>query len=41
VSAGARVAELTEVTGPSALGGGRRRFLDLLWLMSVTEFKRV
>ena len=26
--------------GPSALGGGRRRFLDLLWLMSVTEFKR-
>lgn len=34
-------AELTEVTGPSALGGGRRRFLDLLWLMSVTEFKRV
>ena len=27
--------------GPSALGGGRRRFFDLLWLMSVTEFKRV
>lgn len=34
-------AELREVRGPSALGGGRRRFFDLLWLMSVTEFKRV
>jgi len=33
--------ELREVHGPSALGGGRRRFVDLLWLMSVTEFKRV
>jgi ABC-2 type transport system permease protein len=33
--------ELREVHGPSALGGGRRRFLDLLVLMSVTEFKRV
>ena len=32
--------ELREVRGPSALGGGRRRFLDLLWLMGVTEFKR-
>jgi ABC-2 type transport system permease protein len=32
---------LREVRGPSALGGGRRRFFDLLWLMSVTEFKRV
>ena len=29
-----------EVQGPSALGGGRRRFFDLLWLMAVTEFKR-
>ncbi|HSC20407.1 MAG TPA: ABC transporter permease [Solirubrobacterales bacterium] len=35
------VAELREVQGPSALGGGRRRFFDLLWLISVTEFKRV
>ena len=35
------VAELREVRGPSALGGGPRRFFDLLWLMSVTEFKRV
>jgi ABC-2 type transport system permease protein len=33
-------AGLREVKGPSAFGGGRRRFLDLLWLMSVTEFKR-
>lgn len=32
---------LREVGGPSALGGGRQRFFDLLWLMSVTEFKRV
>jgi ABC-2 type transport system permease protein len=32
--------ELREVTGPSALGGGRRRFLDLLWLIAVTEFRR-
>lgn len=32
---------LREVRGPSALGGGPRRFFDLLWLMSVTEFKRV
>jgi ABC-2 type transport system permease protein len=32
--------ELREVHGPSALGGGRRRFVDLLLLMSVTEFKR-
>lgn len=31
---------LREVQGPSALGGGRRRFFDLLWLISVTEFKR-
>lgn len=35
------VGPLREVHGPSALGGGSRRFLDLLWLMSVTEFKRV
>lgn len=33
--------ELREVTGPSAVGGGSRRFFDLLWLISVTEFKRV
>jgi len=34
-------AQLREVRGPSALGGGPRRFFDLLWLISVTEFKRV
>jgi ABC-2 type transport system permease protein len=34
-------APLREVKGPSALGGGLRRFFDLLWLMAVTEFKRV
>jgi ABC-2 type transport system permease protein len=33
--------QLREVRGPSALGGGPRRFFDLLWLISVTEFKRV
>lgn len=33
-------AKLREVTGPSALGGGWRRFFDLLYLMSVTEFKK-
>lgn len=32
---------LQEVHGPSALGGGPRRFFDLLWLISVTEFKRI
>jgi len=35
------VGPLREVRGPSALGGGWRRFADLLWLMSATEFKRV
>lgn len=34
-------AVLREVRGPSALGGGLRRFFDLLWLMATTEFKRV
>ena len=33
--------ELREIHGPSALGGGRQRFFDLLWLMARTEFKRV
>jgi ABC-2 type transport system permease protein len=36
----APVGPLREVSGPSALGGGTRRFFDLLWLMAVTEFKR-
>jgi ABC-2 type transport system permease protein len=30
---------LQEIRGPSALGGGARRFFDLLWLTAVTEFK--
>lgn len=33
-------AQLRDVRGPSALGGGWRRFLDLLLLISVTEFRR-
>jgi ABC-2 type transport system permease protein len=32
--------ELRDVRGPSALGGGLRRSLDLLYLISITEFKR-
>lgn len=32
--------ELRDVPGPSALGGGARRFFDLLWLMSLNEFKK-
>jgi ABC-2 type transport system permease protein len=32
--------ELRDVRGPSALGGGWRRSLDLLLLISVTEFKK-
>lgn len=39
MSAPAEPLELTEITGPSAVGGGKRRFFDLLWLNSVTEFK--
>jgi ABC-2 type transport system permease protein len=31
---------LRDVRGPSALGGGTRRSLELLWLIAVTEFKR-
>ena len=37
----AAASELREVTGPSALGGGWRRFFSLLWLMAVTEFRRI
>ena len=32
--------ELRDVRGPSALGGGRRRALDLLYLIATTEFKK-
>ena len=41
MSEGVKGAPLRDVRGPSALGGGSRRFFDLLWLTSVTEFKRV
>jgi ABC-2 type transport system permease protein len=34
------MSQLREVGGPSALGGGRRRALDLLYLMATTEFRR-
>jgi ABC-2 type transport system permease protein len=34
------VPELREVRGPSALGGGLRRSLDLLYLIAVTEFRK-
>lgn len=40
MSEGAVAAQLREVRGPSALGGGWRRSLDLLYLIAVTEFKR-
>jgi ABC-2 type transport system permease protein len=33
--------ELRDVNGPSALGGGWRRSLELLYLMASTEFKRL
>lgn len=32
--------QLRDVRGPSALGGGVRRFADLVFLMASTEFKR-
>jgi ABC-2 type transport system permease protein len=35
----ADVTRLREVPGPSALGGGWRRFFDLLWLIAVNKFK--
>jgi ABC-2 type transport system permease protein len=31
---------LAEVAGPSALGGGWRRFMQLLWLTAVADFRR-
>ena len=31
--------DLQEIRGPSSLGGGWRRFFDLLWLQSITEFR--
>ena len=40
MSADAEHLELRPVRGPSALGGGWKRFGELLYLISVTEFKR-
>jgi ABC-2 type transport system permease protein len=40
MSAEAERFELRPVRGPSALGGGAKRFWELLYLTSVTEFKR-
>jgi ABC-2 type transport system permease protein len=40
VTAEAEQFELRPVKGPSALGGGPKRFGELLYLVSVTEFKR-
>ena len=34
-----RIATPTEVQGPSAWGGGAKRFFSLLWLIAVTDFK--
>jgi ABC-2 type transport system permease protein len=39
MTAAAQPAALQHVRGPSALGGGARRFFTLTWLLSVTEFK--
>ena len=35
-----RAVQLQEVSGPSALGGGWRRSLELLYLIAATEFKK-
>jgi ABC-2 type transport system permease protein len=35
----AQALELEDIRGPKAFGGGWRRTWDLLWLMSVTEFR--
>jgi ABC-2 type transport system permease protein len=35
----ARAAELRPVPGPSPTAGGRKRFLNLLWVMSTTDFR--
>ncbi len=32
--------ELRDVPGPSALGGDRRRMLELLYILAVNDFKR-
>jgi len=32
--------ELREIRGPSAVGGGTKRFFELLWLVASTDFKK-
>ena len=34
-----RVPDLRPIRGPSALGGGARRFFELLWLLATSDFK--
>ena len=36
----ARNPNLKRVIGPTALGGGTRRFAELLWLIALTDFKK-
>ena len=40
MSEGSGAHDLRPVRGPTALGGGRRRFFELLMLISVTEFRQ-
>jgi ABC-2 type transport system permease protein len=40
VSVEPAAAELREIPGPSAIGGGRKRFLELVSLLAVTDFKK-
>lgn len=39
MSVAASTSALEDIRGPSALGGGRRRFVDLVWLLATTDFK--
>ena len=41
MSATTGVPALREIQGPAAFGGSAKRFFDLTWLMSVTEFKLI
>jgi ABC-2 type transport system permease protein len=40
MEAGPGAVELREIDGPSAIGGGRRRFFELLWLIAQNEFRK-
>jgi ABC-2 type transport system permease protein len=39
VSANPAASQLVPVRGPTALGGGGRRFFSLMWLLAATDFK--